>query len=393
MVGIRINDDRKELKTMSPEQQINDDLAYTYNEAGTERQVTVLFIHGFLDDSSVWGDVVALLPASTAAARFDLAGSGRRDRASGSYTDASELSLQRFVADAERIIDDLEGPIVIVGQSMGAQVAELAAVSRSERVVGLVLVTPVPVGGTNLPDEAVAPFRALGGQGEIQKVVRSQISPGLDDTTLDRLTEVGVRVDPAVVARYVDIWNTGDPTQGATSAYEGPVLLVRGGADGFVTEELIAGAIAPHFAAPRILVVDGGGHWLHVEFPDQLAQALSEFTASVSTASGWKQGFGTKSQEAFGAAFTEDVVLEASVMFEAVKGRNLVATVMGAASSIYEKLDFVAETSDGRVTYLQWKATAFEGQNFSGVTVLTKDDDGLIEHAAIHHRPLSAALR
>jgi hypothetical protein len=67
--------------------------------------------------------------------------------------------------------------------------------------------------------------------------------------------------------------------------------------------------------------------------------------------------------------------------------------VMGTASGIYESLLFTKEASSGTRTYLEWAATAFGGLDLSGVTVLTEDDSGQVVHAAIHHRPLGAALR
>jgi hypothetical protein len=45
------------------------------------------------------------------------------------------------------------------------------------------------------------------------------------------------------------------------------------------------------------------------------------------------------------------------------------------------------------VTYLQWRATAFDGVEINGVTVLQRDVNGKVIKAAIHHRPLTAVLR
>jgi hypothetical protein len=67
--------------------------------------------------------------------------------------------------------------------------------------------------------------------------------------------------------------------------------------------------------------------------------------------------------------------------------------VMGTASGIYESLQFTHEASSGPRTYLEWEAIAFGGLDLRGVTILTKDDSGQVVHAAIHHRPLGAALR
>jgi len=67
--------------------------------------------------------------------------------------------------------------------------------------------------------------------------------------------------------------------------------------------------------------------------------------------------------------------------------------VMSAASSIYESLEFTQQTVNGPRTYLEWQATAFGGLRLYGVTILTKDENGQIVSAAIHRRPLDAALR
>lgn len=43
-----------------------------------------------------------------------------------------------------------QSPVVVVGQSMGAQVAELVAAARPNIAVGLALITPVPLAGYRL---------------------------------------------------------------------------------------------------------------------------------------------------------------------------------------------------------------------------------------------------
>jgi hypothetical protein len=107
----------------------------------------------------------------------------------------------------------------------------------------------------------------------------------------------------------------------------------------------------------------------------------------------WASAFAAKADAAFDASFSEDVVLEASVLRTPVRGRDDVAAVMGAASRTYESLVFVHEGSGPHRTYLEWRAEAFGGTELRGITVLTKDTSGVITHIAIHHRPLDAALQ
>lgn len=75
----------------------------------------------------------------------------------------------------------------VAGQNLGTQVAELVASQRPDHVRGLVLLTPVPLAGTQLPDEVVAPFRACGGDRAAQRRARAELPPHLSDKQLDRL--------------------------------------------------------------------------------------------------------------------------------------------------------------------------------------------------------------
>ena len=83
-------------------------------------------------------------------------------RAVGSVADPRDLTLESLAAEAGEHPHGYRHTVIVVGQSLGTQVAELVAADHAEQVDGLVLLTPVPLGGTRLPDEAVAPFRALG---------------------------------------------------------------------------------------------------------------------------------------------------------------------------------------------------------------------------------------
>ena len=152
-----------------------DNVSVTTTPASVDGAPTLLFIHGFLDDATVWDGVIASLAGKVNAARYDLPGFGAR---STTVADPKQLSLQSLAAEAGEILDETDTRVIVVGQSLGTQIAELVAAKHADRVDGLVLLTPVPLGGTRLPDEAVAPFRALGGDRDAQRAARSQLSPG-----------------------------------------------------------------------------------------------------------------------------------------------------------------------------------------------------------------------
>jgi pimeloyl-ACP methyl ester carboxylesterase len=355
---------------------------------------TVLFVHGFLDGATVWDELRGELRPDVDALAINLAGMGARASEAGPYT------LERFADDVGHALDALDLPVVLVGHSMGAQVAELVAARRASQVRALVLLTPMPLAGPNLPEDAIATFRSLGGNPTAQRDVRRQLSVHLSDGQLDRLGKLGDQASAAAVAAFADAWNQGHPAGALQSRYSGPVLIVAGVGDPFVTADLIASAVAPRFDAPVLAAVSEAGHWPHVEQSAALATTLRGFLQSAGIAAlsttpqqGWTGAFANKSADAFAKAFAPEVVLEASVLAKPVVGREQVKTVMGTASQIYEALTFTQEAAEGHRSYLEWEAQAFGGEALRGITVLTKNGDGQIVHAAIHHRPLGAALK
>lgn len=71
--------------------------------------------------------------------RFDYFGHGQ---SSGDFMDGT---LSRWAADIGRIMDHLcDGPVILIGSSMGGWAALLAAMANTARIAGLVLINPAP---------------------------------------------------------------------------------------------------------------------------------------------------------------------------------------------------------------------------------------------------------
>jgi pimeloyl-ACP methyl ester carboxylesterase len=252
----------------------------TRTAANTAGAPTVLLIHGFLDDASVWDGLIDCLGGEVGAVRYDLPGFGTR---SGSAGEARGTTLESLATEASDVVQRIDRPVIVVGQSLGTQVAELVAARHPDRVRGLVLLTPVPLGGTRLPDEVVAPFGALGGDRVAQRRLRAELSPNLSEQQLDRLTDIGAPVAADVVSHYVDVWNDGLSNAPATSGFAGPVLIIRGGADAFVTEQLVD-TVSPRFVEADVKVIERGGHWVHFEYPGAVAAMILDFTDAIARA-------------------------------------------------------------------------------------------------------------
>jgi pimeloyl-ACP methyl ester carboxylesterase len=94
--------------------------------------------------------------------RFDYFGHGA---SSGAFADGT---ITRWRADALAVIDELtEGPLILIGSSMGGWLACLAAMARPERLAGMVLLAPAAdfteaLMKPSLPPEALAALDAQG---------------------------------------------------------------------------------------------------------------------------------------------------------------------------------------------------------------------------------------
>ena len=240
-----------------------------------------VFSHGFLDDQYVWSTMIDQLTASDfETVTFDLPGFGERAEACGPYT------YDRFAADVAAVVDTVGKPFVIVGHSMSGPIVELVAASRPGSAIGLVLLAPAPMGGFGLPEEVIEQLRSLGQLGTPElEAVRRQLAPAAPEAELKRLARVGAKLRPDVVRAVGDMFNNGYPGGARPSAYEGPLLLLRGASDETVTRELLASAVRARFGPDATVgEIDGAHHWSHLERPAAVAAEIDRFLASTAAA-------------------------------------------------------------------------------------------------------------
>lgn len=103
---------------------------------------TIVFLPGYASDMS-GSKAVAIAEwaraAGRACLRFDYAGCGE---SGGAFEDQT---LASWRDDALAVIDQIvQGPVVLVGSSMGGWIMLLAALARPERVVAMIGIAPAP---------------------------------------------------------------------------------------------------------------------------------------------------------------------------------------------------------------------------------------------------------
>jgi haloalkane dehalogenase len=183
--------------------------------------------------------------------------------------------------------------MTLVVHDWGGPIGLRVAVEQPERIARLVILN-TGIGGGRPPSETWLRFRAvvreLGGALDIGRLVESGTAQGLDDDVRAAYdaafptpeSKAGALAFPELVPTEPDHPNTApmNRVRDALRAWPKPALVVWGAedavlpvqyADGFV--ELIPGARGP-------VLIEGAGHFLQEDRPDEVAAAIREFIRS-----------------------------------------------------------------------------------------------------------------
>lgn len=212
-------------------------LAYRLREGSAP---TLVFLPGYASDMA--GSKALALDRfaerrGLALLRFDYSGTGSSE---GRFEDGT---LERWIGDAAGLVDRVtDGPLILVGSSMGAWIALHLALQRPGRVQALVGIAAAP------------DFTDWGYSAEQQQQIE-------DDGRLELPSPYGE--DPQVIHR--GFWQSGQQLLllGREIAIDCPVRLVHGDSDEDVPLEIaLRLKDALRSADVQLTIVKGGGHRL-----------------------------------------------------------------------------------------------------------------------------------
>ncbi|MBT2385437.1 alpha/beta fold hydrolase [Streptomyces sp. ISL-11] len=271
--------------------------------------LTVVFSHGYCLSQDSWHFQRAALRGTVRTVFWDQRSHGRSGRAHGN---GAPIDIDLLGRDLKAVIDDAapEGPLVLVGHSMGgmtmmalaAQYPELIA----ERVVGAAFVGTsagglaqntygLPVAGMNVVRRVLpGAFKLMSAQPELIEKGR-RATADLFAGIVKRYSFGSKDVDPAV-ARFAERLLEATPVDvvaafypafadhdkvAALRAFDGlPVLVLSGGRD-LLTPTAHSEAIAEALPGARLVHLPEAGHLVMMENPDTTNEGLVELLAAA----------------------------------------------------------------------------------------------------------------
>jgi pimeloyl-ACP methyl ester carboxylesterase len=236
----------------------------------------LVFLHYWGGSRRTFAPVIASLSSECTVVVYDQRGWGAARDLPGPY------GINQLADDVIDVVGELGiGRYVLVGHSMGGKVAQLAASRDLEGLAGVVLVAPAPPRPTIDADAAQRRSHAYDS--------RESISDALQRVLTYRPLAAGLReqVITDSLAGNPDAllaWPLHGMTQNITNAaglIEAPVQVLAGRYDLVDPPASLEANLLPVIPGARMTVLDGTGHLSPLEVPDQIANEIDQFVASV----------------------------------------------------------------------------------------------------------------
>jgi pimeloyl-ACP methyl ester carboxylesterase len=265
-----------------------EDVPLNTSEVG-EGSRRAVFLHGLMGRGKNFTRIARALADDVRSLLVDLPNHGD----SGWTEDFDYPETADIVAAHLRSGFAAEGPVAVVGHSLGGKVAMALALRHPELVSALVVVdiSPVPREGSGgefehlLGTLSALDLKLLGTRADADDALREPID---DATVRGFLLQNLRRVKDPSSGRSTFAWQPnldmlyralpqigGFPDLGGAQ-YDGPVLWVAGGDSDYVRDE-DADAMRELFPRTTRITIKGAGHWVHSERPEEFIATVRWF--------------------------------------------------------------------------------------------------------------------
>lgn len=260
-------------------------LTLPYAERGDPAGAPLILLHGYTDSWTSFARLLPHLPRECRAIAVSQRGHGDAGRPARGYHPrdlAADLAAFMDAAGIESA--------VVVGHSMGSQVAQRFAVAHPDRVRGLVLIGAFASLGGNpgihdLWTSAVAAMTDPVDPAFVRDFQASTLATPVPPAFLDLVVAESLKV-PARVWRDALAGQMQENVAAELGRVAAPALVLWGDRDAIVPDLGAQEALAAAIPAARLVVFPGIGHAVHWEEPDCVAAEIAAFAAFLAPAHG-----------------------------------------------------------------------------------------------------------
>ncbi|MFD4596999.1 alpha/beta fold hydrolase [Streptomyces sp. NPDC058464] len=293
--------------------------------------VTVVFSHGYCLNQDSWHFQRAALRGVVRTVHWDQRSHGRSGRGVAQHEDGVELTIDQLGRDLKAVLDAAvpEGPIVLVGHSMGGMTVMALAAQYPELIRDRVVATAfvgtssgrlgevnfgLPMAGVNAVRRVLpGVLKALGTQAALVEKGR-RVTADLFAGIIKRYSFASKDVDPAVerfaermiestpidvVAEFYPAFVDHDKTAALAYFQDLPVLVLAGVQD-LVTPSEHSEVIADLLPDAELVLVPDAGHLVMLEHPEVVTDRLADLLtrAGAVPAGATVSGYGSTSSTA-----------------------------------------------------------------------------------------------
>lgn len=242
----------------------------------------LLLLHGLMGRATNWAGTADWLTPRFHVVGLDQRGHGLSDKPEA----AADYDLDLFVEDAAVAVEQLGlAPAVIIGHSMGAQVAWMLAARRPELVRGLVVEDKAPSGNKDGGAEFEAWFRTWPVPFPTMAAMRAFFEPQRPDLA-DHLMECMVEREDGYhpIFEFRHMVQTmrganGHDTWAPLAEVRCPALVIKAGAND--TSREVLQEMAGRMEKGTYVEVPGATHLIHYSRPREWRAAVEPFVAGL----------------------------------------------------------------------------------------------------------------
>jgi pimeloyl-ACP methyl ester carboxylesterase len=257
----------------------------------------LLLLHGVTRCGADWEALFPALAEDWTVIALDQRGHGGSPR-------ADRYLVTDYIADAALFVrEEVTGPVILFGHSLGAMVAAAVAAELPERVRGIILEDPpfhtmgTRIAGSAWQAQFIGMRTAARKGGSVEEItdalgdIRLPASDGgfkrlgdlRDRASLAWSAKCLSQLDPGVLTPVIEgCWLDGYDVTGIPSRVRCPALLLQADpAAGGALTDADAGIAVNAISSCKHVRFPGFGHNMHRDRPLEVLQALSEFFSSV----------------------------------------------------------------------------------------------------------------